>query len=206
MPDLLKIENKIWKKGIQYIAGVDEAGRGPLAGPVVAAAVIFESGNIPEGIRDSKALTSKQRETLFQEIRDSALSFGIGIILHDEIDRINILQATFAAMKMALANLNRKPEYIIVDGNLFPSYDVPVQTVIKGDALSTSIAAASILAKVTRDKIMTDYHLQYPDYGFDKHKGYCTREHIDAIKKFGYSAIHRKSFHVKQIEEPEFWD
>jgi ribonuclease HII len=198
---LLEYEQKYWNKGIVHIAGVDEAGRGPLAGPVVASAVIFKAGVLIEGVNDSKKLSEKKREALFHLIHEQALAVGIGIVSHEVIDRINILQASFLAMNKALELLKIRPQQLLVDGNFFRHEQFPVENIIKGDALSHSIAAASIIAKVTRDSLMKELHEQYPDYGFAKHKGYGTKEHIAAIRKHGYSPIHRRSFHVDQLEE-----
>jgi len=197
---MLEFEQKYWQQGIRYIAGIDEAGRGPLAGPVVAAAVIFSPDVIIEGVNDSKKLTEKKRASLYHQIREQALSVGIGIVSHEVIDRINILQASFLAMNKALDLLSITPQQLLVDGNFFRHERYPVENIIKGDALSHSIAAASIIAKVTRDSLMVEVDRQYPEYGFAKHKGYGTREHIDAIRLHGYSPIHRRSFHVDQLE------
>ncbi len=198
---MLKFEQKYWNDGIRMIAGVDEAGRGPLAGPVVAAAVIFGEGMMIEGVNDSKKLTEKKRELLFHRINESAVAVGIGIINHDVIDRINILQASFLAMNKAIEALSVRPEQLLVDGNFFRHDRFPVENIIQGDAKSHSIAAASIIAKVTRDALMCELHEQFPDYGFAKHKGYGTKAHIDAIRRFGLSPIHRRSFHVEQLEQ-----
>ncbi|MEW5798021.1 MAG: ribonuclease HII [Bacteroidota bacterium] len=197
---MLEFEKKYWDRGIHYVAGVDEAGRGPLAGPVVASAVIFEQGVLIGGVNDSKKLTEKKREELFHTIHEKALAIGIGIVSHDVIDRINILQASFLAMNKALDHLKMPPEQLLVDGNFFRHEKYPVENIIKGDSLSHSIAAASIIAKVTRDALMKELHEQYPQYGFAKHKGYGTKAHIEAIRKYGYSPIHRRSFHVDQLE------
>jgi len=197
---VLEYEQKYWNNGIQYIAGVDEAGRGPLAGPVVASAVIFAPDVLIEGVNDSKKLTEKKRETLFHLIHEKALAVGIGIVGHEVIDRINILQASFLAMNKAIELLKIKPQQLLVDGNFFRHERFPVENIIKGDALSHSIAAASIIAKVTRDSLMKDLHDQYPEYDFAKHKGYGTKAHIEAIRKHGYSPIHRRSFHVNQLD------
>jgi len=197
---VLEYEQKYWNNGIQYIAGVDEAGRGPLAGPVVASAVIFAPDVLIEGVNDSKKLTEKKRETLFHLIHEKALAVGIGIVGHEVIDRINILQASFLAMNKAIELLKIKPQQLLVDGNFFRHERFPVENIIKGDALSHSIAAASIIAKVTRDSLMKDLHEQYPEYDFAKHKGYGTKAHIEAIRKHGYSPIHRRSFHVDQLD------
>ena len=197
---MLEYEQKYWDKGIIYIAGVDEAGRGPLAGPVVASAVIFAPGKLIEGVNDSKKLSEKKRETLFHLIHQQAVAVGIGIVSHDVIDRINILQASFLAMNKAIELLRIRPQQLLVDGNFFRHETFPVENIIKGDALSHSIAAASIIAKVTRDALMKELHDQYPEYGFSKHKGYGTKAHIEAIRKHGYSPIHRRSFHVDMLE------
>ncbi|MEW6062227.1 MAG: ribonuclease HII [Bacteroidota bacterium] len=201
MYHLLRFEQKYWQQGIRYVAGVDEAGRGPLAGPVVAAAVIFEPEVLIEGVNDSKKLTEKKREKLFHQIYERALSVGIGVVSHEVIDRINILQASFLAMNKALDNLNIKPEQLLVDGNFFRHERYPVENIVKGDTLSHSIASASIVAKVTRDALMREWHELFPQYGFAQHKGYGTKAHIEAIRTYGYSPIHRKSFHVEMLEQ-----
>ena len=198
---LLEYEQKYWNKGIQRIAGVDEAGRGPLAGPVVACAIIFPQGVLIDGVNDSKKLTEKKREELFHYIHEKALAVGIGIVNNDVIDTINILQASFLAMNNAVQFLRIKPQQLLVDGNFFRHESFPVENIIKGDSLSHSIAAASIIAKVTRDALMVEMHEQYPQYGFAQHKGYGTKAHIEAIRQFGYSPIHRRSFHVEQLEK-----
>jgi ribonuclease HII len=197
---MLEFEKKYWAHGIRRIAGVDEAGRGPLAGPVVAAAVIFERDTIIDGVNDSKKLTEKKRETLFHSIHEQAVSVGIGIVSHEVIDRINILQASFLAMNKALSALSVRPEQLLVDGNFFRHELFPVENIVKGDSLSHSIAAASIIAKVTRDALMVELDEQYPRYGFAQHKGYGTAAHIEAIRLYGYSPIHRRSFHVDRLE------
>lgn len=197
---MLEYEQKYWNAGKEFIAGVDEAGRGPLAGPVVAAAVIFPKGMVIEGVNDSKKLSEKKRAELFHSIYEKALSVGIGIVQHNVIDTINILQASVLAMNNALARLNITPQLVLADGNFFHHEKLPVENIVKGDSLSHSIAAASIIAKVTRDEIMMELDAQFPEYGFAKHKGYGTIAHIEAIKKFGYSPIHRKSFHVESLE------
>lgn len=196
----LEIENNLWLHGITHIAGVDEAGRGPLAGPVVAASVIFPKHLIIEGVNDSKKLTQNKRELLFDIISSKALSIGVGIISHDEIDRVNILQATFLAMKKSLENLTVNPDYVLVDGKYFKHNKYTVQNIVDGDAKSFTIAAASIIAKVTRDRLMEAYDKKYPQYGFAKHKGYGTSQHIEAIKKCGLCEIHRKSFKLPMLE------
>jgi len=190
----LEIEIELWTKGVQTIAGIDEAGRGPLAGPVVAAAVIFPGGTIIKGVEDSKKLSEKRREELFPLIKSQALSVGIGIVGHDVIDRVNILRATILAMHKAIDDLTLKPDYVIVDGNSFKHEYIPFLTVVDGDEKSFTIAAASIIAKVTRDRIMKEYHERFPLYGFADHKGYGTKKHLEAIREHGLCEIHRRSF------------
>ncbi|MCH7681147.1 ribonuclease HII [candidate division KSB1 bacterium] len=196
---MLQYESKLWNKGKKYVAGLDEAGRGPLAGPVVAAAVVFYKNPQISMINDSKKLTEEVREYLFDLILNEALC-GIGAAEVGEIDRINIYWASFLAMDRALENLNAQPEHLLVDGRAFPRNDIPFTTIIKGDSLSYSVAAASILAKVTRDRMMREYDQEFPQYGFANHKGYATREHLDAIEEFGYCPIHRRSFHPKRFQ------
>jgi len=191
---MLTFERKFWDNGKRFIAGVDEAGRGPLAGPVVAAAVVFPREVYIEGVKDSKKLTEKKRLELFDKIQSKALSVGIGIIHHHVIDDINILNATFKAMHCAIGELIPQPDHLLIDGPYFAELNIPAEKIVDGDMKSFTIAAASIIAKVTRDKIMVDYDLQYPNYGFAKHKGYGTAQHIEAIQKFGLSEIHRRSF------------
>lgn len=186
-------EKRLWIKG-KLPAGVDEAGRGPLAGPVVAAAVIFPKGCMLDGINDSKKLSPKKRGELFFEIKKSALATSIAIIRPEIIDQINILRASLLAMEQAVKKLDTQPDYILIDGNYPIRIQIQQETMIKGDAKCCSIAAASILAKVTRDAIMDDYHFLYPQYNFKQHKGYPTKEHLEAIRKFGPSPIHRKTF------------
>lgn len=200
---LLKLEQSLRTGSIRYIAGVDEAGRGPLAGPVVASAVVFPSDLYLPGVNDSKKLTRAHREELFESIMRSALSVGVGIISQEVIDEMNILNATFRAMHEAVAKLTVAPDHLLVDGNMFPGGNVPFTTVIGGDGLCFSIAAASIIAKVTRDRIMCAYDTQFPGYGFASHKGYATQEHRDAIARLGYCVIHRRSFHLKTSAETE---
>ncbi len=186
--------------GYKLIAGVDEAGRGPLAGPVVSAAVVLpENFDVP-GIDDSKKLSEKKREMLFPVIQERALAFGIGMADHEEIDRINILQASLLSMKRAVEALEITPDYLLIDGKFSIDSTIDQRSVIKGDALSLSIAAASIIAKVTRDRIMADLDLRYPTYGFKNHKGYPTKVHKEAILVHGPCPFHRKSFRgVKDI-------
>ncbi|MFH1198564.1 MAG: ribonuclease HII [Candidatus Omnitrophota bacterium] len=198
---MLYYERKLKKEGFDFIIGVDEAGRGPLAGPVVAAAVVLKTFSFKNRIDDSKKLSPLLRDKAFPEIIDKSI-FGIGIIGEKIVDRLNILRATYLAMEEAVNSLIKKINplsksriHIIVDGNMAPSFGFACTPIIKGDAKSKSIAAASILAKVTRDRIMDNYHKIYPQYGFLKHKGYPTAAHRQALKKFGPSLIHRKSFH-----------
>lgn len=180
--------------GLHVICGVDEAGRGPLAGPVCAAAVILpEHLQIP-GLNDSKKLTDKKRRELFPVIQQQAIAYGIGLASEAEIDEINILQATFLAMRRALEQLTIHPEIALIDGNRETDFGLPVKTVVKGDSLSANIAAASVLAKVTRDNIMEELAQQYPEYGFEIHKGYGTKAHYEALRTYGPSPIHRRSF------------
>ncbi|WP_431104703.1 ribonuclease HII [Roseateles noduli] len=176
------------------LCGVDEAGRGPLAGPVVAAAVILDDQNPIKGLNDSKVLSEKKREQLFDEIRAKALCFCIAEATVEEIDRINILQATMLAMRRAVEGLRLKPAHVQVDGNRLPVLRIPAEAIVKGDALVPAISAASILAKVHRDRFCLQMHAQHPEYGFDNHKGYGTREHLDALRVHGASVWHRQSF------------
>ena len=180
--------------GLHPICGVDEAGRGPLAGPVCAAAVILpEHLQIP-GLTDSKKLTDKKRRELFPIIQEQAIAYGIGLASESEIDEINILQATFLAMGRALEQLSVRPALALIDGNRETDFGLPVKTVVKGDSLSANIAAASILAKVTRDNLMLELAQQYPEYGFDIHKGYGTKAHYEALRTYGPCPMHRRSF------------
>lgn len=192
--DWLKFENEAIANGYDIVCGVDEAGRGPLAGPVCAAAVILPKGHIIEGVNDSKKLTEKRREALFDVIKEEALAYSIATASAKEIDEINILQATFLAMKRAVDGLDIKPDFALIDGNKEPNLDIPMQTVVKGDARSASIAAASILAKVTRDRYMLEIANDYPQYYFEKHKGYGTKLHYEMLDAYGPSDIHRQSF------------
>ena len=194
MKDLWVFEKKAIGKGCKNIAGIDEAGRGPLAGPVVSAAVILPVTFRNSEITDSKKLSPQKRQRLYDVIYAQAVSIGIGIVDPIEIDRINILQASLLAMAMTVENLAPRPDYLLIDG-IFPiSIDLPQQPIARGDALSISIAAASIIAKVTRDRLMQKYHHYYPQFDFPKHKGYPTQAHREAIRKYGYCPIHRKSF------------
>ena len=193
-PDQWAYENQAWQRGYKSIAGIDEVGRGPLAGPVVAAAVILPDALPDLGITDSKRLSAKKREAVYDEIYQHARAVGVGLVDAVEIDRINILQAAFAAMAMALQNLSPAPDFVLVDGNQAMPVDVPQKTIIKGDQLSISIAAASIVAKVTRDRMMDIYADTYPEYDFAANKGYPTQAHKSAIEAHGASPIHRMSF------------
>lgn len=182
------------EKGYKLVAGVDEVGRGPLAGPVVAAAVILGEGVLIPGVNDSKKLSEEKREYLYEEIKAKALCCSIGIVDEKVIDEVNILNATYIAMKKALDGLSEKPDFILLDAVTLKDVSIPQKGIIKGDSLSLSIAAASIIAKVERDRIVAGYDEIYPHFSFGKHKGYGTSEHIDCIKKYGLLPIHRKSF------------
>ena len=192
--DLWEIENSYFEQGIVSICGVDEAGRGPLAGPVCAAAVILPRGLEIPGLNDSKKLTDKRRRELFPLIQEKAIAYGIAFASHEEIDEINILQATFLAMERALAQLKIQPELALIDGNRQKDFGIKVETVVKGDSRSANIAAASVLAKVTRDLYMEQMAQEYPGYGFEVHKGYGTKAHYQALTDLGPSPIHRMSF------------
>jgi len=191
---MLEYENRLWDEGFQFVAGVDEAGRGPLAGPVYAAAVIFEKGTEIAGINDSKKLSEKKRELLYDVIKEKALSYAIVSVNEKEIDEINILNASLKAFSLAVEKLDKKPDYVLFDGNRAPDMNIPFETVVKGDAKVQAIAAASILAKVERDRYITEMDKVYPAYGFAKHKGYPTKEHKEAVAKYGPSPIHRLTF------------
>ena len=192
--NLWEIENSLYAEGYKMICGVDEAGRGPLAGPVCAAAVILPKGLQIPGLNDSKKLTDKKRRELMPIIKEQAIAYGIAFASHEEIDQINILQATFLAMQRALDQLEVKPHMALIDGNREKDFGLPVKTVIKGDSLSANIAAASVLAKVTRDEWMEKKAEEYPQYGFEIHKGYGTKAHYAALTEHGASDIHRMSF------------
>lgn len=176
------------------VCGLDEAGRGPLAGPVAAGACILKPGIVIEGLDDSKKLTEKKREALFDVIKDSCLFWGVGLASESEIDEINILEAALLAMRRAVENTGVRPDFLLIDGNQKRGFDVPAETVVKGDGISQSIAAASVLAKVTRDRIMKELDRDYPEYGFARHMGYPTKEHKLAVFVHGPSPVHRKSF------------
>lgn len=194
MTDLWTLENEIYDSGFSLICGVDEAGRGPLAGPVCAAAVILPRGLEIPGLNDSKKLSEKKREALYDVICAEAMAYGIAFASVEEIESMNILNATFLAMNRATAKLEIKPELALIDGNRNSGLEIPSRCVIKGDASCADIAAASILAKVTRDRYMLDMALEYPQYHFEKHKGYGTKLHYEALREFGPSPIHRRSF------------
>lgn len=192
--DMWEFEHEFFSQGFELVCGVDEAGRGPLAGPVCAAAVILPPNVEIPGLNDSKKLTDKRRRELFPVIQDKAVAYGIAFADHQEIDQINILQATYLAMERALAQLNPKAQIALVDGNRSKDFGIPVKTIVHGDSRSASIAAASILAKVTRDDYMLHMAEQYPQYGFEIHKGYGTKAHYEALRAYGESPIHRASF------------
>ena len=197
----LAYERNLWAAGKRFVAGIDEAGRGPLAGPVVAAAVVFPPEFFMADVNDSKVLPQTMREHLYKQIVDSAHAVGLGIIDHSIIDEINILNATYRAMHEAIAGLRVTPDHLLIDGNRFAGSGIPFTTIVDGDALCFAIAAASIVAKVTRDRIMAGYDAKFPGYGFAKHKGYATKEHCEAIYRLGYCEIHRRSFEMKiQLE------
>ena len=195
-------ENELRKKGFQYICGIDEAGRGPLAGPVVIASVIMPADSMIEGVNDSKKISEKKREKLYDQILEEAISYGVAIIGQDEIDEINILNATKKGLTVSLQELSQKPDLILVDAlNGIDTMGIPYDSIIKGDAKCYSIAAASIIAKVTRDRIMREWDKVYPEYGFEKHKGYGTAAHIAAIREYGLCPIHRRSFTKNFVNE-----
>jgi ribonuclease HII len=201
---LLARERELWDAGLEHVAGVDEAGVGPLAGPVVAAAVIFPSGCGLLGVDDSKKLDPERREALVEEIRAFAVAFAVAIVEPEEIDRVNVYQATLAAMGRAVSALSVRPQHVLVDARRIPGCEIPQEAIIKGDARCHAIAAASILAKTTRDGLMRGYDDAYPGYGFAEHKGYCTVAHRDAIRRLGPCAIHRLSFAL--LPTPTLWD
>lgn len=193
--ELKQIEKNLHQKGFKYICGIDEAGRGPLAGPVVVASVIMPEGSMIEGVNDSKKISEKKREKLYDLILEEAISYGVGIVDQTEIDEINILNATKKGLTMSLKELTVRPDLIIVDAlNHIDTMGIPYEPIIKGDAKAYSISAASIIAKVTRDRIMREWATVYPQYSFEVHKGYGTAKHIEAIKEYGICPLHRKSF------------
>lgn len=194
MSDLWALENEIYASGVNILCGVDEAGRGPLAGPVCAAAVILPRGLEIPGLNDSKKLSEKRREALYDVIISSAMAYGIAFADVEEIERLNILHATFLAMNRAIAQLSVRPELALIDGNRNSDIEVPSRCIVKGDSRCADIAAASILAKVTRDRYMIKMAEQYPQYGFEQHKGYGTKQHYAALREYGATPIHRVSF------------
>ena len=195
LKELKRQEDELRNRGFNMICGIDEAGRGPLAGPVVVASVIMPANSMIEGVNDSKKISEKKREKLYDQILEEAISYGVGIIGQDEIDEINILNATKKGLTMSLKELTVKPDLIIVDAlTHIDTMGIQYESIIKGDAKCYSISVASIIAKVTRDRIMREWDKVYPEYGFEKHKGYGTSAHIEAIKKYGLCPIHRKSF------------
>ena len=194
LAEMKQIEEELYTGGIQYIAGIDEVGRGPLAGPVVAAAVILPKDFAVLGVDDSKKLSEKKREELYTLITKCAIAYGVGVIDNNIIDEINILEATKLAMKQAIVRLSTKPEYILIDALTLKDVAIPQRGIIKGDSLSVSIAAASIVAKVTRDRIMEEYHQEFPYYAFNQNKGYGTKAHYEGIDGYGICELHRKSF------------
>lgn len=194
MPDY-EIEKAAVNSGFSCICGVDEAGRGPLAGPVCAAAVILPEGAVIEGLDDSKKLTEKKREKLYDIIKETAVAYSVAYGTLEEIETVNILEATYLAMNRAIEGLSVKPDFALIDGNRVPrGIKIPCETIVKGDSKSMSVAAASVLAKVTRDRLMLEYDKKYPEYNFKKHKGYGTKEHTELIKQYGPCEIHRLSF------------
>lgn len=194
MPDY-EFEKAAVNSGFSCICGVDEAGRGPLAGPVCAAAVILPEGAVIEGLDDSKKLTEKKREKLYDIIKETAVAYSVAYGTLEEIETVNILEATYLAMNRAIEGLNIKPDFALIDGNRIPrGIKIPCETIVKGDSKSMSVAAASVLAKVTRDRLMLEYDKKYPEYNFKKHKGYGTKEHTELIKQYGPCEIHRLSF------------
>lgn len=200
LTNLKEHEKQLHQKGFKYICGIDEAGRGPLAGPVVIAAVIMPEDSMIEGVNDSKKVSEKKRELLYEQILEEAVSYGVAIIGQDEVDDINILNATKKGLTMSLKELTVKPDLILVDAlEHIDTLGIPYESIIKGDAKAYSIAAASIIAKVTRDRIMREWGNVYPQYGFEVHKGYGTAKHISAIKEYGLCPIHRKSFTAKFV-------
>lgn len=196
---MMKLEKELYKNGYKIIAGVDEAGRGPLAGPVVAGAVILKEGEYIEGLNDSKKISPKKRDKLYDEIVNKCVAYSVGIVDNNVIDEINILEATRLAMKKAIEGLKVKPDYLLIDAEKKIDTNIELSGIIKGDSLSVSIAAASIIAKVTRDRMIEQMAKEYPQYEFEKHKGYGTALHIQKIKEYGICKIHRKSFCKKFI-------
>jgi len=200
---LTRLERDLWSKNFRFLAGVDEAGRGPLAGPVLAAAVVFKEGTVIEGVRDSKKLSPQKREELFEQIVNECLSYGVGIVEHDVIDYVNIRCATFTAMRLAISELSVVPDHVLVDGHAIPELGLPQLAIIRGEDQSMSIAAASILAKVHRDRLMELYDTAYPQYGFARNKGYATPQHLEALLSHGPCRIHRRTFRpTRDMQQP----
>ncbi len=198
---MLNFERELWSKGIQFVAGVDEVGRGPLAGPVVAGAVIIDESFYIEGLNDSKQLSEKKRNYFFEQIKEQAVAYSIGMVDHEMIDKINIFQATKLAMKEAIANLPIKPNSLLIDAVKLPEIPIHQQSIVKGDQRSVSIAAASILAKVTRDSYMKEIDKEYPQYQFASNMGYGTKDHVEALREYGPSPYHRLTFgQVKELK------
>ena len=198
---MLYLERDLWARGAEHVAGIDEAGRGPLAGPVVAACVVLRHDDAIEGCNDSKKLSAKKREQLYEQIMNRALSVSVGICGHEEIDKINILQATKKAMRQALAEATVSVDAVLIDGNQTLGVHPRELAVIGGDGKSASVACASIVAKVTRDRLMAQYDSLYPQYGFAKHKGYPTKQHYACIEQYGISPVHRRSFLKKLLQD-----
>lgn len=196
-----EFEEKAWQNGYSAVCGVDEAGRGPLAGPVCAAAVILPAGIVIEGLNDSKKLSEKKREALFDIITENAVSWSVSLVDEKTIDEINILQATYRAMRQAVEGLPHPADFAYIDGNRMEGMDLPYECVVSGDARIPSIAAASIVAKVTRDRLMRDFAVRYPVYGFERHKGYGSRVHHEALLRYGPCPIHRRTFLKKFYEK-----
>jgi ribonuclease HII len=192
--NIYEYENKLYSEGINFIGGVDEVGRGPLVGPVVASCVVLPKDFVLEGLTDSKKLSEKKRELFYSYIKEHALGIGIGIVSAKEIDRINILEATKLAMKKAIDDIDCQIDYLLIDGNMKFNFDKPYLSIVKGDSKSISIAAASVVAKVTRDRMMYELEKEYPQYEFGKHKGYPTKHHIELLKEYGIIEEYRKSF------------
>ena len=199
MPDY-SLEHELHEKGYSLVCGVDEAGRGPLCGPVFAAACILPDGLLIEGLNDSKKLTEKKREKLFDIIKEEAIAYCIAYASVEEIDKLNILEADLLAMRRAIDGLGVKADFALIDGNIARDFQIPAKAIVKGDATSMNIAAASVLAKVARDRICIDLDRQYPEYGIAKHKGYGTKDHMEALRKYGPSPIHRKKF-IRFLDE-----
>lgn len=202
--DLLALERELWQRGASRVAGVDEAGRGALVGPVVAAAIILAPGADLSRIRDSKTVPERERECLFDRLQEGGHTLGVGTASAEEIDRINIRNATLLAMSRALSSLSPQPDYVLVDGDALPALPCPGRAVVKGDTLSASVAAASIVAKVTRDRLIRSLEKDYPDYGLLRNKGYGTREHLMALRRLGATPHHRRSF--GPCEERSLWN